>query len=231
MNFDGILSATAGALNKEAAAKLAPKPITPTIAEADDSVSADLDTILASTDKLLAVSRGVADPDERDSLEFRRVLTPAKLFSERVKLDADKTMRMLMMRVSRAKSLRPMRVNHFDNYTEGMVVGHALSSPLEEINPLHLVEQARRVTQLGPGGLPEDSISEEAQNIHPSIFGFLAAIEGPESSHIGVDTRMAWGTKMGSDGQIYQRMRNRRTGRNQWVSASTLAGQTVGLPE
>ncbi len=229
ITFEDILAVTLQTLDKKAARSDHAAPPKPA-ADGED-VPADLDTILASTEKLLAVSRGHAEPDERDSLEFRRILTPDKLMSERVHLDADKPLRMLMIRAAKAKSLRPLQVNHFDPYTEGMVVGHSLSSPLEEINPLHLVEQARRITQLGPGGLPEESITEEAQNIHPSIFGFLTTIEGPESSHIGVDTRMAWGTKLGSDGQIYQKVLNRHTGKVQWVSPGDLVGHTLGLPD
>lgn len=230
ISFEDILAATRFVVDKSAATHS--DHITPSKRpDYGDDVPADIDTILASTEKLLAVSRGHAQPDERDSLEFRRILTPDKLMAERVHLDANKSLRMLMIRAARAKSLKPLQVNHFDGYTEGMVVGHALSAPLEEINPLHLVEQARRITQLGPGGLPEESITEEAQNIHPSIFGFLAAIEGPESHRIGVDTRMAWGTKLGSDGQIYQKFKNRHTGRDQWMSPSNMVHQTVGLPE
>ncbi len=229
ITFEEILAATSAVVNKSSSAHgpVAPEKQTDTGA----SVPADLDTIMASTEKLLAVSHGVAEPDERDSLEFRRILTPDKLFAERVNLDDGKVLLRLMRFAARTKTLKPLQVNHFDPYTEGMVAGHSLSAPLEEINPLHLLEQARRVTQLGPGGLPEDSITEEAQNIHPSIFGFLAAIEGPESRRIGVDTRTAWGSKMGSDGQIYQRFHNRRTGRRQWVSSSDLANKVVGLPQ
>ena len=198
----------------------------------DDGVPADVDTILASTEKLLAVNRGLAEPDERDSLEFRRIYTPDRLFSERVKLDADKIRRQTMRRLGKVRNLNPIGVAHFDPYMTGLIIGNPLSTPLEEINPLHLVEQARRITALGPGGLPStDSITEEAQNIHPSTFGFISAIEGPESEKIGIDTRLAWGAKLGNDGRIYQRFKNRRTGKHQWISASDLSDKTVGLPD
>lgn len=221
IDFDEILKATEEALGcKEASA-----------AE-DDDVSADIDTILASTEKLLAVSRGVAEPDERDSLEYRRVYTPDKLFAERVALDADKLRRMLMRRLSRQRSLKALPVAYFDPYTEGLVVGHPLSSPLEEINPLQLVEQARRITAMGPGGLASaEQITPEAQNIHPSTFGFISAIEGPESERIGIDTRLAWGARIGTDGQIYQRFMDRRSGKPKWLSPSDLTGRTIGLPD
>jgi DNA-directed RNA polymerase beta subunit len=218
IEFDEILRVTEEAFVKEGAD--------------DDDVSADIDTILASTEKLLAVSHGMAEPDERDSLAFRRVFSPDKLFAERIALDADKVRLKLMRRLARQKSLSAMPVSYFDPYVEGLVVGHPLSTPLEEINPLQLVEQSRRITQFGPGGLTSDAqVTTEAQALHPSVFGFLSAVEGPESSRIGLDTRLAWGAKVGTDGQIYQKFLNRRNGKREWVPASELADKVVGLPD
>jgi DNA-directed RNA polymerase beta subunit len=196
-----------------------------------DDVDANVDTILAATEKILAINRGLAQPDERDSLRFRRLYPMDRLISERIALDADKLFLKTMRRVIRQKSLKPINVNHFDKYTENLIVGNPLSMPLEEINPLHLIEQARRVTQMGPGGLGEDSITEDAQNLHPSEFGFLSALEGPESERIGVDTRIAWGAKIGSDGNIYQKFLNKKTGRREWLSPTDLGDKIVGLPQ
>jgi DNA-directed RNA polymerase beta subunit len=200
--------------------------------ESDDEVDAGIDTILAATEKILAVNQGLADPDNRDSLRFRKLYGMDRLVGERIALDADKILRNTMRRVARAGNLKSVTPGHFSGYTEGLVVGNPLSLPLEEINPMHLLEQSRRVTQMGPGGLPSDSsITEDAMNLHPSEFFFLSAIEGPESSRIGVDTRIAWGAKMGSDGNIYQRFRNKRTGKIEWLNSSDLDGKVVGLPD
>ncbi len=202
------------------------------VEEDPNDVSAGLDAVLHSTHKLLAVNRGQADPDERDSLMFRTVRGPAELMQERASLDAGKLRQSAMRRLSRIRSLKGLVPGHFDGYAEGLIVGNPLSSPLEEINPMHLVEQARRITQMGPGGLPsEDSISAEAQALHPSSFGFLDILAGPESSRIGVDTRAAWGTKIGSDGKIYQRFLDRRAGVHRWLSPQDLDGKVLGLPD
>jgi DNA-directed RNA polymerase beta subunit len=197
-----------------------------------DDVSVDHHALLAITDKLLAVNRGQAEPDERDSLEFRRIHTPDKLLAERINLDAGNVRRVAMRRLAKQRNLKPIGPGHFDPYVSSLLIGNPLTSPLEEINPLHLVEQSRRITQMGPGGIPSDeSITQDSQNVHPSIFGFLSAIEAPESSRAGVDTRLAWGAKIGSDGKIYQKMLNRRTGKHQYVSPDDLANKTVGLPD
>ena len=200
--------------------------------DSDDEVEGNLDTILASTEKILAVNRGVTSPDERDSLRFRKIYGVDHLLKERIDMDADKVMRNTMRRISRSGNLKSLNADHFGSYTKNLIVGNPLSLALEEINPMHLVEQASRVSQMGPGGLSgASSITEEAQNLHPSEFMFLSAIEGPESERIGVDTRVAWGAKLGSDGNIYQRFKNKRTGKYEWLSSKDMENKVVALPE
>lgn len=201
-------------------------------ADDDDDVSVGLNGIMAASEKLLAVNRGLIPTDERDSLEFKRVHTTDRLLRERVRLDADKTRLSLLRRSAKVRNLSGAHPGIFDAYTEGHLLGNPLSMPLEEINPLHLVEQARRLTQMGPGGLgSSEAITDEARALHPSQFGFLSTIEGPESERIGIDTRLAWGTKIGSDGKIYQRFKDRRKGKHSWLSAEDLSSRVMGLPD
>jgi DNA-directed RNA polymerase beta subunit len=155
-----------------------------------------------------------------------------KLLGERIALDSEKLLRSTMRRISRTGNLSSVGTGHFNGYAEKLIVGNPLSLALEEINPMHLTEQSRRVSQMGPGGLSgASSITEEAQNLHPSEFFFLSAIEGPESERIGVDTRAAWGSKIGSDGRIYQRFRNKRTGAFEWLSSKDLDNKIVAIPD
>jgi DNA-directed RNA polymerase beta subunit len=198
----------------------------------DDSIDGGVDTILSASEKVLAINRGLVDPDERDSLRFKKIYGPDKLLTERIDMDADKVMRNTVRRISRSGNLSSISPGHFNSYSEKLITGNPLSLALEEINPMHLTEQARRVSQMGPGGLPSStSITEDAQNLHPSEFMFLSAIEGPESERIGVDTRVAWGAKIGSDGRIYQRFKNKRTGKFEWLSAKDLENKVVALPD
>jgi hypothetical protein len=51
------------------------------------------------------------------------------------------------------------------------------------------------------------------------------------SERAGIDVRLATGARIGSDGRIYQLLRNRKTGKNQWVSPTDLVGKTLKLPD
>jgi DNA-directed RNA polymerase beta subunit len=188
-------------------------------------------TLLKTTQKLLHINQGVTDPDERDSLRFKSVYTPDRLFRERIKLDAGRLGASLMRRISKARSLKPVNIAAFDPYVESLLVGNSLSTPLEEINPMHLVEQQRRITLMGEGGIgSEDAITTEMQNVHPHQFGFIDTIAGPESAKIGVDSRAAWGTMIGDNGLLYQKFKDNKTGKFVWLSPRDLHGKTLGLP-
>ena len=207
-------------------------PDAPVSHDVDEYVGVGLDGILAASGKLLAVNRGEAETDERDSLAFKRIMTPDRLMRERVRMDADHSGRKLMRALARKRSLKSMTPFHFDNYTTGLLLGNSLSTPLEEINPMHLVEQARRVTLMGPGGIgTPQAITPGMQAVHASQFGFLDPLHGPESERAGVDSRFAWGVRIGSDGRLYQQFTNRRTKQPEWLSPDKLDGKTIRLPD
>ena len=194
--------------------------------------SVGVDGLLAATEKLLAMSRGLAEPDDRDSLPNDRIHTVDRQMAERIKLDHGKTLRSMMGRLSRARNLGPMGPDSFGEYTVGYIKSNPLVPALEEINLMHNLEQKRRITKMGPGGIGDpNAITADMQSVNASQFGFIDAVAGPESERAGVDVRLAHGARVGSDGRIYQLLRNRRTGKKEWVSPSDLRGKTLKLPD
>lgn len=187
--------------------------------------------IVAASEKLLAVNRGLTPPDDRDNYAHKRVVTPAGFLKEAIRLDSGRVRRQLAALAARRRSLSAISPGAFDAYIDGMLNGNPLALPLEEINPLHLLEQSRRLTHFGPGGIgSSDAITPEMQAVHASQFGFISSIEGPESERAGVDVRAAEGSKLGSDGKIYQRFR-RRDGSYAWLSPEDTQDLVVKLPD
>lgn len=200
--------------------------------DGEEYMSVGVNGVLAATEKLLAINRGLVDQDERDSLRYQKVFRPHSMLRESIKMDAGKTARTAMYRAAKNKNLKGVSPFIFDSYVERLLVGNPLTSPLEEINPMQLVENARRITKMGPGGLGSSrSITEEAQAVHPSQFGFISAIEGPESEKAGIDVRVAWGAKLGSNGRLYQKFYDRRKKSFRWMSPEDLDGLTVKIPD
>lgn len=196
-----------------------------------------VDGLLAASEKLLAFNRGLTEPDERDSWVYKRVYSPDKLMRLRVKMDAGSSakhnvLRNVARRTAKNRDLRSVYAGAFDPYVENSIVGNPLSMPLEEINPLQLTTQQRRVTHMGPGGInSENALTADMQNVTPSQFGFVSPLETPESSRAGVDARVAWGVKLGSDGRLYQKVYDRRTKKIRWVSPWDLRNLNVKVPD
>jgi DNA-directed RNA polymerase subunit beta len=200
--------------------------------EHEEYESIGVDGILAASEKLLAVNRGLERPDQRDTASNERVYTVDRLMAERIKLDHGKTLRTLMGRLSRRKNLSALGPAAFDAYTVDYLKGNPTASAIEEINPMNIMEQRRRITKMGPGGIGDpNAITVGMQSVDASQFGFISPAEGPESEKAGIDVRLSYGARIGSDGRIYQLMRNARTGKKQWVSPSDLKGKTVRLPD
>lgn len=143
------------------------RQIAPRRYDADESyVSPGMDGLLASTETLLAVNRGLRDPDERDSWAYKRFYTTPTLLRERVALDPGKSRRKMLAMSARRRSLQGWSPFAFDDLMLGHLIGNPLSSPLEEINPLQLVDQSRRITQMGPGGVGSDNAITEGMQCH-----------------------------------------------------------------
>lgn len=163
--------------------------------EHETYASIGVDGLLAASEKLLAVNRGLEQPDHRDAAANERVFTVDRLMAERVKLDHGKTLRTLMGRLSRRKNLSALGPAAFDAYTVDYLKGNPTASAIEEINPMSIMEQRRRITKMGAGGIGDrNAITPEMQAVDASQFGFISTLEGPEcfDSQSEVYTTRGW---------------------------------------
>ena len=198
----------------------------------DEYDAIGMDGLLAATEKVLAVNRGLVEPDDRDSLDNDRIYTPDRLLSEHVKLDTNRVLRNTMGRLNRTRTLQGFPLDAFGDYTKNYITSNPLVPALEEVNPMHLMEHKRRMTKLGPGGVGDpNAITLEMQGVHSSQFGFIDPLAGPESEKAGVDVRLAYGTRIGSNGRIYQKFRNRKTGKMEWLDSAAVRDKVVRLPD
>ena len=190
----------------------------------------DRDVLLRSTQKILNVSLGEEEQDDRDAPKFKRYFGPEDLFRERIEKDAGKLARTLMWKASRNKSLKPFNRGAFNPYFVDMLNGSGLFSPLEESNPLHYLDQMNRVTGFGAGGIGSaQATTDEARDINPNQLGFLCLVSGPESEKIGIDSRFTYGTYKGKDGKIYGEFLDAKTNKKAYMSPDQVADKTLGF--
>ena len=190
----------------------------------------DAQAILAATQKLLKVHRGETDPDDRDHLAYQRLLGPEDILAENVRKSVQDARR-AFWRASMKGHLRNFPTAVFDTGVDRAFYATGLGSPIEEVNPLEVLDQSYRVTRMGSGGIPSsDSVPLESRQLHPSQMSYLDPVVTPESGNLGVDIRLAANVRKGKDGRIYSRLRDVRTGKESWYSPDQIADATIAFP-
>ncbi|TSC71963.1 MAG: DNA-directed RNA polymerase subunit beta [Parcubacteria group bacterium Gr01-1014_38] len=66
-----------------------------------------------------------------------------------------------------------------------------LSQLMDQTNPLSELEHKRRLSAMGPGGLPRERAGFEVRDVHHSHYGRICPIESPEGPNIGLVGHMA----------------------------------------
>src|SRR5690606_16048652 len=94
----------------------------------------DLDSILATTKKLLAVSRGEMDVDDRDHMAYQNVFGPEELIAERLDKDWAGIRRALLFKSSFKGDLSPIRPGALTKQLQAAILFSGLGSSIEEIN-------------------------------------------------------------------------------------------------
>ena len=187
--------------------------------------------ILSSLNKLLRVHKGEADPDDRDSMAYQRLLGPEDLFADRIRKARGEVGRALWKATFKG-NLSKLQPGLLDRSVQGTLLDTGLGNPLEEINPAELLDQSHRVTRMGEGGIPSnEAVPDEARNVQPSHMGFIDPAHTPESGKIGVDGRIAYQTRKGKDGRIYSRFTDAHTGKTVWRSPQDIADKVVAFPQ
>ena len=191
-----------------------------------------LDAVLDITKKLVNISRGEAEVDNRDALSYQRFMGPEDLFSERVAKDHGGIRRNLLWKAAGKGNLSKMPSSALKTQIESTLLSSGLGQPLEEINPAEIYDKVYAVSRLGEGGIPSaDAIPDEAREVQPSHMGYIDPLRTPESFRVGIDLFMARNTQKGKDGKIYSQFYDPRTERKVWKSPQDVSDLTIAFPD
>lgn len=190
----------------------------------------DPQSVLDITKRLLAVSKGEADTDDRDSLAYQRIMSFDDMIGERLSRDAGGFRRMLLWKASREKNLDGVPSGALTKQIDHVILSSGIANALEQINPADLIDKRTKLTRLGDGGIgSERAVPDEARAVQPSYLGFVDLLRTPESSLGGVDSYLAKNVKRGKDGKLYTPVIDRKTGQTVWKSPQELARASVRL--
>lgn len=187
--------------------------------------------ILDVTRKILAVNKGEAPDDNRDSQAYQSIHSAEDFIRDRLRQDQAGAIRKLLWKASREGRLGDIQRGLLDKNISALFEKSGLSMAVEDINPFEIYDQRQAITRLGEGGISsEQAVSRDARGVQASYLGIIDASRGPESSKLGLDLRVTDAALKGSDNQLYTTVRNLKTGEPEIVSARTLSSKTVAFP-
>lgn len=190
------------------------------------------EAILATTKKLLAVSRGEQEIDDRDNLAFQTVHGPEDLFTERLAKDYGRMQRNLLFKSSFKGNLSSVPPGALTKQIETVLVNSGLAQPLEEVNPAEILDRFTRITKMGEGGLSSlASVPDESRSVQPGHFFFIDPTRTPESERVGIDLYLASSVRKGKNGELLAPFTELKTGRQKYLTAAQVESATVTTPD
>lgn len=188
--------------------------------------------LLDASRKLLHVSQGKAEPDQRDALMFKELHSIEDFMAERIKQYGSDISRRVKNTIDRKEKVRDIvSTDIFHRPVREMYGKNSLANTPEQTNPLEMVSGQVKTTIMGEGGIKSiHSVSEDAKLIDPSHLGFLDPIHTPEGPATGISLRLPLGVqKRGHD--VLVNMYNTKTGKSEQVSPTVAMSANIVLPD
>ena len=164
------------------------------------------DDLLATTDYLLKLEKGLKSVDDIDHLKNRRVRTSGQLIQIQLAIGLirlEKIVREKMSKTTITPNINTLvQTKVFNGALKEFFGSSPLSQFMDQINPLSELTHKRRLSSLGPGGVTRDNATLEIRGIHPSHYGRICPIETPEGKNTGLVNSMTTYAKVNSEGLI-----------------------------
>ena len=151
--------------------------------------------LLRASQKMLGLSRGDEEPDNRDNPRFSKFYGVEDYFKERIEKDAGRLAKSLLFKARRNRSLKSIQRNALNPWIDTVLQGSGLAMPGEEANPLSTLEQMSRISKFGMGGIASpEAVTMEARDVQGDYLGFVDPIAGPEcvQGDVEIHTRDGW---------------------------------------
>ena len=172
-----------------------------------DTKRLTISDVYASLSYYICLLYGVGKFDEIDHLGNRRVRQVGELIQNQFRIGVARMERQIRDKMSTQEidAVTPKSLINIRPVTAALKEffgSSQLSKFMEQINPLSELNDKRRLSALGPGGLSRDRAGMEVRDVNPSHYGRICPIETPEGQNIGLITSLASFAKINEYGFI-----------------------------
>ena len=209
---------------------LSPEVTEITLGKPYDKVNAG--ALYHSASKLLSISRGDVEPDDRDALQFKTLHNLGDLLQERIQKGGRRIAWKIRNNLDRKSDINDIyNTQMYSGLIQKQFTEDSLAQLPEQNNPIDDINGALRVTILGTGGIgSEMQVIGSAKAVDPSHLGFMDTIYTPEGRRAGVVSHLALG--IDKEGvtpktRVYDLKKKKYTS----VDAPTMAKSKVIMPD
>lgn len=181
--------------------------------------------ILAATNYLINLAKGIGNFDDIDDLKNRRIKSVGELFQNQVKTELTVIKKIVLDKIKGLQQFRfvdylttkrigqkkallitlesVMNIDYFiGNSLLKFLTTSQLSQVLDDTNPLAEITHKRRISSFGPGGLSQEKAGLIVREIHASHYGRICPIETPEGLNAGLITSLTTHARVNKRGFI-----------------------------
>jgi len=201
------------------------------------------EALLDGSSELLKLTRGQRGIDDREALEYKKVLGPADLIGERLIQESgelapklSELRKKIFYRLNNRKSpptdiSKLVSSNELSSIFTSFFTQSSLANTTDQTNPINMINGSSKVTILGEGGVQsERAVRDEEHSLHPSHMGFIDPIHTPDSSNIGIVLNLPMGTSKDKE-DLQTRVTNPKDGTQSWASPSDMRDMVVAFPD
>ncbi|MDO8551570.1 MAG: DNA-directed RNA polymerase subunit beta [bacterium] len=154
--------------------------------------------VIATVGYLIALQKGAGKTDDIDHLANRRVRRVGELVAQVALrtglLRLERTVKEKMSLVSTDEEVKPatlVNARPIISALNEFFRSNQLSTILDQTNPLSEIDNLRRLSVMGPGGITRERASFSIRDINSSQYGRICPIRSPEGPNIGLVTYMS----------------------------------------
>ncbi len=176
------------------------------------------DDLVAIVRRMVVLNNAdAANGDDIDHLGNRRVKTVGELIQNHLRIGLLRMERVVRERMSirDPERLTPISLVNIRPVVAAMrefFGGSQLSQFMDQTNPLAELNNKRRLSALGPGGLHRDRAGFDVRDVHHSHYGRICPVETPEGPNIGLIGSLATFGRVNEYGFVetpYRKVTNR----------------------
>lgn len=187
-----------------------------------EALTLTIEDIIGVISYLVQLANGVGEVDDIDHLSNRRVRSVGELVQTTAfRVGSLRLERIIKEKMSLASTEEVFSPSHFINAhpiiaaTNEFFRTSQLSAILDQTNPLAEIDNLRRLTVMGTGGITRERASFSIRDINSSQYSRIDPVRSPEGPNIGLVTYLAMYARINDFGFLeapYRRVKKEKKG-------------------